>query len=126
MATEVITERWLREVGFKWHWFEGQPNKHWLLWLGRALQETQSSTSQAEDLGIELSFGRNSKTPWWFCWLRSGPEHTCHRTIHVRHVSLKREVVSLVEGITGNRWNPANHYNGLVLTPRHARRERFL
>jgi len=120
-----LTEAWLREVGFKWHWFAGQPHKHWLLWLGYGLQESHASTSNAEDIGIELSIGRNGKTPWWFCWLRSGGEHTCNRLIHVRHMSTKRDVALLVEGITGQRWNPENHYYGSMLGPKQARRERF-
>ena len=29
-----LTEEWLKENGFKWHQFDRQPDKHWLLWLG--------------------------------------------------------------------------------------------
>jgi len=30
----ILTEEWLKRVGFKWHQLDRQPDKHWLLWLG--------------------------------------------------------------------------------------------
>lgn len=55
-AGELITEDWLKLVGFKWHEFERQNAKHWLLWLGGGLRQKPSLTDY-EDLGIELAPG---------------------------------------------------------------------
>lgn len=104
----LITEFWLSEVGFKPHWFAGQPNKHWLLWL-------------SEDVGIELSFGREKPRPWWFCWLRSGGQHTYEHFISLRDLSSKHEVIQLVQAMTGRRWDPTRHYNGSVSIQRRGR-----
>ena len=99
MSTRYITDLWLREVGFKPHWFANQPNRHWLLWLD-------------DDLGLELSFGREKPEPWWFCWVRTGGEHTHDKFIHVRYLTSKHEVITLVQALTGRRWNPSTHFNG--------------
>jgi len=98
-VTRFITDLWLREVGFKAHHVTTPPSKHWLLWLG-------------DDLGIELSFGREKPQPWWFCWLRSSGEHAPERFIHIRYLSSKHEVIQIVQALTGRRWNPQNHING--------------
>src|SRR5258708_3392606 len=103
-ASRFITEFWLREVGFKPHWFANQPNQHWLLWLG-------------DDLGIELSFGRETPEPWWFCWVRTGSEHTAEKFIHIRYLSLKHEVITLVQALTGRHWDSRKHINGSVQVP---------
>lgn len=108
MSSNLITEFWLKEVGFKPHWFAGQPNKHWLLWVG-------------EDLGLELSFGREKPRPWWFCWLRTSGEHTYERFINIRDLSTKHEVIQLVQAVTGRRWNPARHYNGSAVIQKRGR-----
>lgn len=42
MTDDPITEEWLKSVGFKWHQFDRQPDKHWLLWLGGGLKERPS------------------------------------------------------------------------------------
>ncbi|MEP6743418.1 MAG: hypothetical protein ABJB61_13045, partial [bacterium] len=81
----------------------------WLLWLG-------------EELGIELSFGREKPAPpWWFCWLRAGGEHTPEHSIHIRYVSAKHEVITLVQALTGRRWNPTLHHNGSILNSKRPR-----
>lgn len=51
MAEEraLITEEWLKSVGFKWHQFDRQAVKEWLLWLGDVCDP-----GDAEALGIEL------------------------------------------------------------------------
>ena len=99
MSSNLITEFWLTEVGFKSHWFGHQPNKHWLLWLG-------------DDIGIEVSFGMEKPRPFWFCWLRTSGEHTPERFIHIRYLTSKHEVITLVQAVTGRRWNPKFHRNG--------------
>jgi hypothetical protein len=48
--TLPITEEWLKLVGFRWHQLERQPSRHWLLWLGGALDD--GTVPAVEDLGI--------------------------------------------------------------------------
>ncbi len=105
MRSNLITGLWLGEVGFKPHVFANEPNQHWLLWL-------------AEDLGLELSFGREKPRPWWFCWLRTAGAHTPERSINLRDLTTKHEVITLVQALTGKRWNPARHFNGSVVQRR--------
>jgi len=107
-----ITEEWLRSVGFKWHQFDRQPDKQWLLWLGDI-----TSPGDTEDLGIELAPGRED---WWFCWLRSDCSSRYSRFLHVRHIRTTGELIMLVQGITGTVWDPANHIGGAALRPERA------
>jgi hypothetical protein len=117
----LITEDWLRDCGFKWSQFDRQPNKQWLLWLGGALGD---SWTGPEDLGLELANGAyNHKTKehdHWFCWLRSDSSHRYHRFIHVRHIQTQAELISMIEGLTGQKWDPANNWYGCMRTPEHA------
>lgn len=121
MTDDPITEEWLESVGFKWHQFERQPNKHWLLWLGSGLKEKPSLTSY-EDIGIELAtcVGLGE----WFCWLRSDAAGRYHRFIHLRHVQTCRDVTTLVEAISGRPWTPENHLYGSLRSPADADRIR--
>jgi hypothetical protein len=114
-----ITEEWLSEVGFKWHQMERQPNKHWLLWLGGAMPSW--FLVSFEDIGIELA---PSTDGTWFCWLRSDVSHRYGRFIHIRHLQTRAEVVRLIEGLTGARWDPANNLYGSMHTPAAADRLR--
>jgi hypothetical protein len=82
ILNEPITEEWLKEVGFKWHQFDRQPDKQWLLWLG---DHTDSGDTQA--LGIELTVGTRGE--FWFCWLRSDTSHRYSRFLHIRHMKVK-------------------------------------
>ena len=109
MSSRFITDRWLHEVGFKPHYVTNPPAQHWLLLLG-------------DDLGIELSFGRERPQPWWFCWLRTAGDHTPERFINLRDLSAKHEVITLVQALTGRRWNPSTHRNGSAFRPRFVRR----
>lgn len=109
-SAELITEDWLRNVGFKWHEFERQGGKHWLLWLAGAFADGFTSF---EDLGIELSSGRDGT---WFCWLRGDYSHRYSRFIHIRYLRTQGEVIQLVEACTGLRWKPENHRSGAVRT----------
>ena len=116
---EPITEEWLREVGFRWHQFDRQPNKQWLLWLGDCLREGEGwCFTGTEDLGLELAYNKPSDN--WFCWLRSDAAHRYHRFIHVRHLKVRGDVIQLVVALTGFEWIPANHMNGCVLRPERA------
>lgn len=117
----LISADWLREVGFKWHQFDRQPEKQWLLWIGQASGQWGSGT---DDLGVELAPGsydadRDDKTGW-FCWLRSDSSHRYSRFVHVRRLRTRHEVIRLVEGLTGQDWNPDLHLYGSVHHPKHA------
>jgi hypothetical protein len=119
---ESITEDWLCEVGFKWHQFDRQPEKQWLLWVGQASGQWGSGS---DDLGVELApksyDAERDDHEGWFCWLRSDVSHRYSRFLHVRRLRTRAEVVKLVEGLTGQPWNPALHLYGAVHHPKHAK-----
>lgn len=117
--TDPITDDWLREVGFKWHQFDRQPAKQWLLWLGDAMGDKMTSY---EDIGIELAPMGHLDSARWFCWLRGDSAGRYHRFIHVRHLESRAQLIRMVEGLTGQTWNPANHYAGAARTPEQAAR----
>jgi hypothetical protein len=126
-----ITEDWLKSAGFKWHQFERQTDKHWLLWLGDASRERHSFAT-FEDIGIELApcWWKNSKGDdagdlgKWFCWFRADSSGRYHRFIHIRHLRTVGELVRLVEAITGQKWDPANNLYGSMRKPEDAERIR--
>ena len=121
---DPITEEWLREVGFRWHQLDRQPDKHWLLWLGDALREKDGwGFTSYEDLGIELAPSLNDKGDW-FCWLRGDSAGRYHRFIHIRKLFERGEVVQLIVALTGADWWPQNHINGCVLRPDQAEARR--
>jgi hypothetical protein len=113
-----ITEEWLREVGFKWHQLERQPEKMWLLWLGDAVF-AGTMFMCFEDLGITVSHNRDGR---WSCWLRGDYSHRYSRFIFVRDMRYQGELIKLAEAITGQEWDPANHLYGSLLTPEQAAR----
>ena len=124
MTDDPITAEWLKEVGFKWHQFDRQPDKHWLLWLGAGLKERPCLTSY-EDIGIELAPGLvKDGVLDWFCWLRSDAAGRYHRFIHLRHIETRRDVAQLVEAISGRPWAPENHLYGSLHSPKNAERIR--
>lgn len=114
-----ITEKWLKEVGFKWHQLDRQPDKHWLLWLGPAIDDGMTSF---EDLGIEVA--PRYRSEGWFCWLRSDAAGRYHRFIHVRCIFTSEELVKLIEALTGRQWDVANNLYGSMQSPRRAGRIR--
>jgi hypothetical protein len=120
---QLITAEWLASVGFKWHQLDRQPDKHWLLWLGAAVREQDDSLTSFEDIGIELApmGGRDVR---WFCWLRSDASHRYHRFIHVRHLRTREDLIRLVEAVSGQAWDPANHFYGSLVGPRQAEQYR--
>lgn len=123
----VITEDWLREVGFKWHQLDRQPHKHWLLWLGDAIRAKDGSLTSYEDIGVEVAYGSyagRDKPDGWFCWLRSDAAGRYHRFIHLRHLDLRAELVAIVEAISGQPWNTENHWYGSLVSPEQSARNR--
>lgn len=103
--TRLITDLWLREVGFLPHYVTNPPAQHWLLWLN-------------DDLGLELSFGREKPQPWYFCWVRTRGSHAPANFIHIRYLTSKHEVITLVQALTDRRWNPSTHQNGAAYRAR--------
>lgn len=118
-----ITEDWLRSVGFKWHQFDRQPEKQWVLWLGGALREPDGSRGMfcgTEDLGVELAY--NSMFDHWYCWIRCDSSHRYHRFIHIRHMREQSDLIRLIEALTGQQWRPENNIYGAMQTPEVAAR----
>lgn len=132
MSNDPITEDWLKEVGFKWHQLDRQPDKHWLLWLGDAIRAQDDSLTSTEDLGIELApcWWRNSAggiggtEGRWFCWFRGDCSGRYHRFIHLRYLHTQRDVIALVEVLTGFSWRPQDHFYGSCCSPPSAERHR--
>ncbi len=119
---QPITEEWLRSAGFKWSQFDRQPEKHWTLWLGDALVEEVCGKrgrmfSGADELGIELA-------PWmvehWHCWLRADSAGRYHRFLHIRYLVYQDELVSMIEGLTGQKFIPENNIYGAMQFPERA------
>jgi len=124
-----ITEDWLKAMGFKWSQFDRQPDKMWLLWIGDALVEHGEPlawrSSDYEDLGVEVAAnlcGSGPEIKDWFCWLRSDSAGRYHRFIHLRHIVFQDELIAIIEGLTGRRFDPANIVYGSMKRPESARR----
>ena len=125
MAENLITEDWLRSVGFRWHTVSGkdpdppQEPKHWILWMG-GIANIDPATGKREmfacdeDLGLELSAGFHDDA--WFCWLRADTSSRYSRVLHIRHIRRQEELVQIVEALSGAAWNPENHMYGKIFT----------
>lgn len=119
-----LSDEWLEQAGFKWHQLDRRPTKQWLLWLGDAMLEDWHTF---EDLGIEVSLcdsGAGIDEARWNCWLRSDTAHRYSRFIHIRRIFTRAELILMIEGLTGQAWNPANHIYGVLRTPEQAARIR--
>lgn len=123
MADDSITEDWLKSSGFRWHQMDRQPDKHWLLWLGGAIPDRMTSF---EDLGLEVAprwwKNRNGddvgEVGSWHAWLRADTSGRYHRFLHIRAVRTRGEIIGLVEALSGQPWDPDNHWGGMVYTPK--------
>lgn len=110
-----ITAEWLASIGFKYHQFDRQSDKHWLLWLGDAIADKSASYC---DLGIELAPG--GYPDGWFCWLRSDAAHRYHRFLHVRHLHSEADVTTLISALVGRTFDPVHCWYGGLRTPERA------
>lgn len=124
-----LTEQWLADIGFKWHQMDRQPSKHWVLWLGHAIEDRNVSLC---DIGIELAANRYTGRRGdpvdrenWFCWIRSDAGHRYHRFLHVRNIRTRGELLGLIWGLTGVEFDPANSWYGHLVTPQQAERNRI-
>lgn len=121
-----ITEDWLRANGFKWHEFDRQGTKHWLLWLGSLIAERERELRPgpwagafmgSEDLGIVVApVDLKDDRRGWFCWLRADISHRYSRFVHIKYVYSRLELVRLIEGVTGVIWKPGNNFYGCMHT----------
>ena len=116
-----ISEDWLRDSGFKWHQIERQPSKHWVLWLGDAIDERMVSF---EDLGVEVAVDSRDEKPFAYVWLRADYAGRYSRFLHVRHMKTVDELIRLIEGVTGQTWDIGNNFYGSMCTPKQAERRR--
>jgi hypothetical protein len=105
-----ISEDILRTLGFKWHQLDRQPSKHWILWIGGAIDQTS-----ADELGIEVAYWEPNKD--WFCWLRDDLAGRYARFVHIRHIRTVHELHLLIEGLTGQPFDPAHVWYGSLRTP---------
>lgn len=117
-ADYLITEDWLKEVGFKWDRIERQPTKHWTLWLGNAADEPMRM-SDSSDLGIEIATKnwKGHEEDGWFCWLRSDVAHRYCRFIHIRTLRTRRDLMEVIFGVTGREFDPDDCFYGSFLSP---------
>jgi hypothetical protein len=113
----LISESWLEQAGFRWHEMERDRCRHWLLWLGGAING--GTFSGVEDLGVEVSRTLPAELEW-HCWLRADTAHRYCRFIHIRHLSEAEELVALIEGITGHPFNSRNTLYGALHTAEEA------
>jgi hypothetical protein len=72
-------------------------------------------------LGIEVAPNRGKQ---WFCWLRADTANRYHRFIHIRGLDSVGQLIRLIEGLTGQQWNPANNFYGSMHNPENARKIR--
>ena len=122
MGDPFLTEAWLKKNGFKWHQLDRQPTKHWLLWLGAVVRD--NDLTGVEDLGIEVApFSGSSDDLRWFCWLRSDVAHRYSRFLHLRHIRTERDLVVIIQGITGVEFKPENARYGYLMTDEGAARD---
>lgn len=107
-----ITEEWLRSVGFKYDTPDprDREKKHWTLWFGSCIK------SSGDELAVELAYWKPDDD--WHCWLRSDIAHRYHRFIHIRHLKTATELIHLVEGLTGQKWDSANNLYGVMHSPK--------
>ncbi len=124
MNDDELTESRLREWGFRWEQGERQPTKHWLLWLAPACVEAGARRmfASTEDLGIEVA--SDPVSGWWYCWIRADYAGRYSRLVHVRHITTERDVVILIEALTGRAWNAADVMYGAFRSPEDAARLR--
>lgn len=123
-----LTEGWLSSSGFKWLTIDSMPReaKHWILWLGdvvdRRADGSRIGFSSFDDLGVEVSTSVTGGE--WNVWLRADCSGRYSRFIHIRHVWSAEQLIEIIEGVTGQRWNAENNWYGSMCTPEVAARRR--
>lgn len=108
-----ISEDWLASVGFKYREpGERQIFRHWTLkfseWRDHGLYIETTMPGFINRNGEHVGGDRG-----WFVWL--GREH---RFFHIRHMHQRREMISLVEALTGQTWVPNRCGNVPVVKPK--------
>lgn len=111
-----ITAEWLAEIGFKHHQFDRQPDKHWLLWIGWAMEE---GSIDAEDIGVEVAPSFDGK---WHCWFRSDAGGRYGRFLHLRYLRWREELTEIIAALVGRPFDPDHAFYGSLHTPERAAR----
>lgn len=96
-----LTENWLADVGFKYREpGERQSFRHWTLqfseWTDHGLYIETTMPGVINRHGEHVG-----KDSGWFVWL--GREH---KFMHIRHMYYRKEMVALVEAVSGKPWTP--------------------
>lgn len=122
MGEALLTEAWLKDVGFYSSQGERQPHKHWHLKLGWAVDGGRFSVP--EDLCIEVSMAwwRNragepvGDTTAWNCWL-TGMNNSL---LHVRYIRTVVDLTGIISALVGWPWNASCVLHGTLRTPEQA------
>lgn len=116
----IITEEWLKEIGFKWYDAERSPRR-WLLWLGNCVAENRSfgRSSSFEDFGIEISRWRDDENVWALFY-RADYASRYSRFIFVRDVWEQSQLIQMIEAITGIPFNKDDVLYGTLYRPEQA------
>ena len=110
--SEPLTEEWLASVGFRRKTRqERQPFDHW------EIRINTDPESVMHDLYIETTlpgFERDGEhvnigNGGWFLWLGRS-----HAFIHLRHIKTQREMIDVIEAISGKPWDAAHHKWGSI------------
>lgn len=119
----TLTEDWLRDAGFKWEQFDRQPSKHWVLSIATACidphEKGRRMWAAPDDLRIEVAYN-DGEQPYWFCWLRSDFAGRYARLIHLRHITTIKELVTIIEAVTGRDFVSVDCLYGMFHAPENA------
>lgn len=121
-----ITEEWLREQGFRWHQLDRQTEKHWVLWIGWAIE---GGFATYEDLGVELCDSWVNRAgervlDHWTCWLRADYGGRYSRFIHLRGLRTRAELFDILSALVGREFRPEDCFGGSWHQPAQAERLR--
>jgi hypothetical protein len=111
-----ITREWLHEVGF------GRDDP-WSLWLREGTGTSTSDLVEAGMIAVELSPVPEHEGRW-FCRLRTHMLDGLNHAVLLRQIARRRDLVDIVEAISGQSWDPANHFMGRLVTPERAAQNR--
>lgn len=120
LGNELITDEWLKAMGFRQQPpHDRQPTAHWLLWFGHTSEER--AFGSFDDAGLELCatqlqrVASYDKDDRYHAWLRSDFSHSRGRFLHIRYITTRADVVTLVEALSGVPWDPSWHRLGEVV-----------
>jgi hypothetical protein len=118
-----LTEEFLRDVGFRWHQNELQPNKMWLLWIGGAMF-SRNGMASFDNFGLELSESTWEGERYFSLWFRSDIAGRYSRFLWARDLTTVEQLVRVIESLTDAPFSPLNVLYGSLHTPEQAARLR--